>query len=1850
MDQKLENLCSLQETIQVNFRNMTPEEVALIGETFALSNQFVPLLRSATERVMQQMPSMIKTLDNIFSSLTKQLEDLVYSTTTDPYLDLNQNSCQIIPKLRLKYRQLHMIAAQLYELSETNQSLRGQPLDLSFVMTAKQNMAAWKELWELMDVSTAQIQEWRLIPFSQFVVSEAQDKVNEWLQRVNSVAKVIPTSDEVLQETLRGFEKFSQQFSLIAKLSSPTMKHKHWANIFKDVDLLADRGQNLTIGDLMSRELWEHQNKISKICSEAKAEANMEQSFQRLQQSWEGTVFRLTKFILNTCQKKHPQYGVTQQIKPSADIEPTQNDSQQNSSGRETFIIMDLETLVAQAEDSVMTLSSMLMSPHICNLKGEVDIWLQLLQELEELLDFCERYQQKWIFLSRIFNEMSRSSKNIELKRNNLLFTLLDNTLKLPSTELHARNLFVIAYIWGFGGQLHPRHWTQFDIFAREALFKCRYKIEVPVKGTVFEHFFYLSDEMLEGATCMSSFPKNRGPQHSCTSVPQATRDELLLIMETWHHVDEELKEVRPHISAVVKKSSDQWTGQVNKRSFRSKQRHIHVFLLLPLSQHFYERETEQSSVIARQITKALTLCCCVAVYHPWSTEALVEIASVHLKDSVDDNTTVASIAQAMAAIHQSATKYASIFLNTVSNQPFSPQTYIELIEYFSHLCDHFNEQVRSHANRLTTVLAHLKDMTETAQDYKQEAFRLKVKFQDAQKELSQLQMAIDTERAVCEQIHQHCLLEENCLSYLQEQLDLVEQQAQDALKEVTPLYQAALKALLSLNQSDLDEVRRYRHPPDGVVILMNAICRLFSCPCNWESGKQLLGQPNFLQVELQFFDHSKLSNELFEELGQIVQAPNFQTDLVCGVSQACESLCSWVRAVYQYACVKRCLAPQEAHKNHLNNCMAEIRARLQVARLQEEAAQDRLEAVEKQHQFVKNNLKELSAQLQKFEIQEKEAAVSIKQISDYTEKWNMAKKETEMNEHTIPGKITISPEDVRTSLFDEAQFLSTENAQFANIPVATELHRALWAHKWGLLTDTQQHKECSFTGQIEYLDKFPINAGRSEKDEEFELIVSAHDPECIHKISHGAKKGLKVLVTEIERAVPTEDFLSILDRPGGNHIFDAFHPVKALHPEFCLFLSTSLPAKVLLEEIHPLILEKVKVIDLSLSTLEVQGIILSDLIQSKCSELWLKHCQLQQDKQVLQDKLHVEEVSLVDYILQSSTPLLQDPEFLPYVKVVVVSFGSKCQRDYLLSSLNTAVQTGYWLVLNNCHLLDHWDPVVITQLRQCTGKGHWTNMEEDTGLNQIGGGAGIQVHPHFRLWLITKGSAPLSIPGVWQQVTKFCCSVYKLTSTAAFIRMCAMHLVIDSHWDLKDELCSTFRQVISTVHPAKNMVDPLLRAAVLHSVLMQRQKVKHLGHGSIYKWSYEDFLALTDAHTHLAKLCHDPVGALEYVAAYLIYGGHMSDSADLEAVEAVCRVCLQPLPSTLGSGPHILSEMISMKGHIDVDILKAVQHCIETTMNNNDTLLLGFSAEMTNEIVKIRSHTLRILLQSEDSFAAVRHYDGMFNHLPELPDYKIAKERLQNLQTHFEWTKKRGGASEGKVSLSPMHAFLQTEWENLTKTVSSLHDISASPNITSSIISELETRANLLQMYQMGECSGSPPVYCLSAFTNPRGFLAALIRETVHIKQCDISQVTLHFQVLGAAASPAFKLSNGISLSGLELHGAWWDMQLGALQDTLSPKPCPFPLLWVRAQVKNFNISYSSHSSPSNSYTMPVYNCPLYLDSQSKDGDWSLSVGNIVTYVPLMTKLDPVLCKMRRVRLVSALQGKEKLGKDYKY
>lgn len=146
-----------------------------------------------------------------------------------------------------------------------------------------------------------------------------------------------------------------------------------------------------------------------------------------------------------------------------------------------------------------------------------------------------------------------------------------------------------------------------------------------------------------------------------------------------------------------------------------------------------------------------------------------------------------------------------------------------------------------------------------------------------------------------------------------------------------------------------------------------------------------------------------------------------------------------------------------------------------------------------------------------------------------------------------------------------------------------------------------------------------------------------------------------------------------------------------------------------------------------------------------------------------------------------------------------------------------------------------------------------------------------------------------------------------------------------------------------------------------------------------------------------------------------------------------------------------------------------------------------------------------------------------------------------------------------------------------------------------------------------------------------------------------------LSTQVLSYSTYPISLPLDSVYLCGLELKRASWDTQLQVLQDTVSPQSCSVPLLCVKAQVRSTNSSHDTAPCKS-SYLMdnrnvhcaavvslttpqvPIYHCPLYLDEGLESGSSGLADVNIITKVPLHTNLDPLLCSLRRVRLVSRL------------
>lgn len=207
--------------------------------------------------------------------------------------------------------------------------------------------------------------------------------------------------------------------------------------------------------------------------------------------------------------------------------------------------------------------------------------------------------------------------------------------------------------------------------------------------------------------------------------------------------------------------------------------------------------------------------------------------------------------------------------------------------------------------------------------------------------------------------------------------------------------------------------------------------------------------------------------------------------------------------------------------------------------------------------------------------------------------------------------------------------------------------------------------------------------------------------------------------------------------------------------------------------------------------------------------------------------------------------------------------------------------------------------------------------------------------------------------------------------------------------------------------------------------------------------------------------------------------------------------------------------------------LLRILSQGLLNSANISDPLMLGFSADVAAEIIRINSHNLNILLQaSQTPLGILRHFYTQLNKPSILPTYTHARDRLQALKSHLTAAKLASTVrNAGAVPHSPLRDFLLDEWDDLIDVVSSLLSQLQQPVQYSMLtfasllklsdLCRLERRAELLSAYLWHHNISDPPgAYRLSAFKNGRGFLVSVIREATQVHRKYISDIELHFQV----------------------------------------------------------------------------------------------------------------------------------------
>lgn len=129
------------------------------------------------------------------------------------------------------------------------------------------------------------------------------------------------------------------------------------------------------------------------------------------------------------------------------------------------------------------------------------------------------------------------------------------------------------------------------------------------------------------------------------------------------------------------------------------------------------------------------------------------------------------------------------------------------------------------------------------------------------------------------------------------------------------PTWRKAIAALKTLTKNDLVEIKSLQKAPDGVVLTIEAVCKLVGIPPimqnkasgfgkepNWlETGKKHLFSKTRLLEDLESYDKDNISPDIIANIEPMINNPNFVPEKIAKSSKAANGLCMWVRAMYSY-------------------------------------------------------------------------------------------------------------------------------------------------------------------------------------------------------------------------------------------------------------------------------------------------------------------------------------------------------------------------------------------------------------------------------------------------------------------------------------------------------------------------------------------------------------------------------------------------------------------------------------------------------------------------------------------------------------------------------------------------------------------------------------------------------------------------------------------------------------------------------------------------------------------------------------------------------------------------------------
>jgi dynein heavy chain len=142
------------------------------------------------------------------------------------------------------------------------------------------------------------------------------------------------------------------------------------------------------------------------------------------------------------------------------------------------------------------------------------------------------------------------------------------------------------------------------------------------------------------------------------------------------------------------------------------------------------------------------------------------------------------------------------------------------------------------------------------------------------------------------------------------------------------PALNAAQTAVNSLDKKFISEMKALQRPPPDVAFVMDAVMVFLEKPQGWASVKLALNDTGFLKSIIEF-DKENIKEKTLKKIETYTKEPNFSFEYMRSKSEAAGALCTWVRAIEDYAKCLKIVNPKREKKRLAEEKVALMEAAL---------------------------------------------------------------------------------------------------------------------------------------------------------------------------------------------------------------------------------------------------------------------------------------------------------------------------------------------------------------------------------------------------------------------------------------------------------------------------------------------------------------------------------------------------------------------------------------------------------------------------------------------------------------------------------------------------------------------------------------------------------------------------------------------------------------------------------------------------------------------------------------------------------------------------------------------------------